>query len=350
MRRLRLLHRYTGLVLAPILLLLSLSGGVLVYKEQLWRLRYPELAGPPARLSAADHAAALRAIRRLFPDSVQRIKFPQPGLAAYHIRAGDGEAFVHQHTHELIAGRQWYQDPIGILTELHVNLGAGAAGHRFAGAAGLITSLMVVSGILLWPRSKGPFRIRHLLPRSLDRRDLLRLHRDLGIVASLPVLLLVLTGSGLVFYATSRHVLNGMFSDRPPFEPNSFVSTGQEIGVPSAETISAVHAALPEARLISYQPPPPGNAAHYFRLKQPGELHPNGRSAVYVDGASGRVIATVDATTQPGGERMAHMLYPLHAAKIGGGYYRFGALLCALALAVVGASGLIAYFQSRRRA
>jgi uncharacterized iron-regulated membrane protein len=48
------------------------------------------------------------------------------------------------------------------------------------------------------------------------------------------------------------------------------------------------------------------------------ELHPNGRSFVYLDPWSGEVLAAENALLAPAGTRLDNLVYPLHIGRFGG--------------------------------
>jgi uncharacterized iron-regulated membrane protein len=48
-----------------------------------------------------------------------------------------------------------------------------------------------------------------------------------------------------------------------------------------------------------------------------GETHPVGRSMVWLDPYTARVLGTLDATRAPTGAQVSNALYPLHAGSFG---------------------------------
>lgn len=348
MRWLRFLHRYLGLSAAFFLLLLAVTGGVLIFKEEIWRLQYPSLDQPLQNLTAADHAAAFRAIDAAFAGRVTLVRTPQPGVPAYHVYLRDGEALVHQSTHEVIDRWAWYDSPIAILTEVHMKLAAGGPGKIAVGWLGLAAGFMAISGLWLWWPVRRQCRMGSLWPKQLSRLVLLRLHRDLGAVAATFILLFALTGAAVIFNDTSRLVFNAILGDQSTSEPPPRRETPKPVEMPDHNSIELAQSELSHARLMSYSPPEPGNGVHYFRFRQPDEVHPNGRSTVYLDALNGNVLRSVDATQVPVGDRLANWMYPLHAARIGGWPYNLLALATALALAVMSVSGAMSFVQGSR--
>ncbi|HEX7049457.1 MAG TPA: PepSY-associated TM helix domain-containing protein [Longimicrobiales bacterium] len=347
-RLVRRVHVYVGLVLSVFLFVFAVTGGALVYKEAYWRLVYPELRAPTPALGPADHAAAIAAAERRFGAHLRSVKLPEPGVGAYHLYLDDGEAFLSAADHHVIDRWRPSERVMSLLFDLHAHLMAGAAGERVGGVLGLLGAVLAATGLVLWWPARRRFALAHLVPHGLSRHRLLALHRDLGALASPILLVLLLTGSGLVFYGTARRALNGLFGDRVPAEPAPAVDAALSLAPPDAAMISRVEATFPGARVVFYYPPRNGAGFHRFRLKQPCELHPNGRSYVSLD-AAGDVARTTDACAQPPGERAAHAIYPLHSGKTRSTVYKLVTFLGAAALAVLSASGVVVYLKRLRR-
>jgi uncharacterized iron-regulated membrane protein len=236
---------------------------------------------------------------------------------------------------------------MGLLFDLHAHLMAGETGERVGGVVSLLGVLLAATGLALWWPARRRFAARSLVPRDLSRRTLLVLHRDVGALASPVLLLVLLTGSGLVFYRTAERILNGMFGDAVPEVAEPVGPTDLSGSLAGAAVVAGAEAAFPGARIVFYYPPRDGATVHEFRLKQPCELHPNGRSYAYLDGA-GRLLGRIDACALPPGERAVQAFYPLHAGKVSSGAYKLLVLLGAVALAVLSMSGAMTYFKRIR--
>lgn len=349
MRRLvRLTHVYAGLALSLLLFVLAVTGGALVYKEAYWRLVYPELRAPAPELGAADHAAAIAAAQRHFGEVLRSVKMPEPGVSAYHLYLDDGEAFVSAVDHRVIDRWQPSERVMSWLFDLHAHLMAGEAGERVGGVIGLIGVVLSVTGLVLWWPSRRRFSVANLLPRDLSRRGLLIWHRDVGLVTSPLVLVLLLTGSGLVFYSTAQSLLNGLFGDPVPVVAAPETASGTAATPLDAGMFARVQDAFPGARVVFYYPPREPAALHEFRVKQSCEMHPNGRSWVYL-GRAGESLDVSDACALPPGERIVHTFYPLHAGKTSSSTYKLLTFLGALALAGLAASGVVTYLKKLRK-
>lgn len=345
----RQVHLWAGLALSLLLLVLGLSGSALVYKEAYWRWVHPELRGEALEVSAVEHAAAFATVRAVFGEEVRSVKLPEPGVRAYHLYLQEGEAFLSVGDHELIDRWRPGERPMSFLFDLHAHLMAGDMGERVGGVTALLGAILVLTGMYLWWPARRRFGLGSLVPKSFTRRELLPSHRDVGMLLSPVLLILLLTGGGIVFYGAAGVVLNGLFGDAPP-PTEAAPERPAESGSPAwagAPSLAVVEAAFPDARLVFYYPPSSGNGVHGFRLKRTCEVHPNGRSYLYTD-ASGRVLKRTDACVSPPGQRALHSVYPLHAGKMDSATYKILVFVGGLALALVSATGALSYLAKLR--
>lgn len=343
-RLVRWAHLWAGLALSVALFVLAVTGSALTYKEAYWRWAYPELRmADPGALPPEELQAELAAARDHFGDDLRSVKLPEPGVPAYHLYLTDGEAFMTVGGHQVLDRWGPRDRVMSFLFDLHAHLLAGERGEQVGGVIALLGVLMILTGVYLWWPTRRRFRWANAFPSGWARRKLIAWHRDLGLLATPILLVLCLTGGGIVFYAQAGALLNSLFGDPPlPAEPAPTVAGGRPFTLPGAPVLARVGTELPDARLVFYYPPNGGTGVHGFRLKRPCELHPNGRSYVYLDDA-GRTLQRTDACTLPPGERALHAVYPLHAGKAGSGLYKLLVFLGGLALAAISVSGAVAY-------
>jgi uncharacterized iron-regulated membrane protein len=160
------------------------------------------------------------------------------------------------------------------------------------------------------------------------------------------VFLLCLTGGAIVFNDQTCALLRAIAPDPAPAPAPPPVGAGP-VDWPAA--LAAAQAAFPDARIrAAGLAPAPGKPAS-VRLRQPGEWHPNGRTTVQIDPATGRVVGVVDAHALGGGTRLQNALYPIHAASVGGWLYDLVVALTGLALAALGGVGAWSFLIKPRR-
>jgi len=349
----RQIHLYAGLALALVLFVFAVSGAMLVYKEAYWRAVYPELRGPGPELSAADHAQAVAVAQARFGKRLRNVKLPEPGVNAYHLYLTNGEAFLAVDDFRTLDAWRPTERLMAFLFDLHAHLLAGETGERVGGFIGLAGTLMALTGLILWWPARRRFRLANLWPRDLSRRTLLRWHRDLGLVVVPLLLLLLLTGSGIVFYETAGAILAGLTRDpTPPAErvlPAQGLGASTARGLPTAEAVARAMTAFPDSRLVFITPAAGPGAPVAFRIKQSCELHPNGRSFVYFEPGKRGALRRVDACAAGSGVGALHALYPLHAGKTGSALYKAAAFLASLVLAMLCVTGVVTYLRKLTR-
>lgn len=355
MNVLRIIHRWVGLVLALIVAAVAVSGGLLLLREPYERAIYPALA-KPLTTNLAREADVVASIEARFRQDggVRTVKFPREGTNAFHVYLADeSEAFIDPERGDLIARWTWRDSLPAFIFELHVHLLGGEGGKTLNGIAALFVVFLALTGIILWwPRKSSAFRLRRALPKNATAGELLRSHAASGAIAAIPVLVFCATGAAIVFYVPVNAALSKVFDHRAPMAPNAVVApapAGEAATMrPWAERLANVRATFPEGELVMYSPGRGKNVAQSFRLRNPGEWHPNGRTYVLLNPYDGTIAQAIDARQQGLGTRIAHAIYPVHAATVGGLPYLLFTIVAAVGLAWLAIGGAAAWIQKHR--
>lgn len=340
MGMIRTVHAWAGAILSLLLIVFGLTGSLLVFENDWIALQHPEartgFAASPAVLGAA--AERLEADH---PD-MRTVDFGGPRFGAHKLFLAEqdfGVAVRDGATLDRWTGPARVE---AFVFDLHHHLLAGETGEFIGGVAALAAVLLVLTGLVVWTPAWRASRLR-IWPRSTRRTDLVSSHRNLGLMAAVPILIFCLTGAGMVFSGQTRALL-APGAPEPP--PPPAVGTG-DIDWPAA--LAAAQARFPDAALrMASWPAAPGKPV-VIRLKQPGEWHPNGRTRVLIDPADSRVVQVLDAQALTPGERLIHALYPIHAGAVGGWLYEWVTVLSGLALAALGAVGTWSFLVKPRR-
>jgi uncharacterized iron-regulated membrane protein len=346
MHTLRLIHRWIGLIVALPIVLVSISGGLLVFRDSYYRARWPVVAREATATEHARQPEILAAIESTFGEQVRTIKLPRTGVNAFHVYlTSEREALVDPRSGKVIASWHWQEDPAAFLFQLHAHLLMGARGEILNGYLAVVLLFISISGILLWyPRRRAAFRLRHAVPTDLSGAALLKSHAASGVFLLLPIALFAATGVGLVFYeqvgAAAERLLNSTDAEVPT------AAVAPRTDLPRAdwtELLAAARTALPESGPTMCYPGRGDNVVFTCRKRLPGEWHPNGRSYVLIDPYTAEVLQTIDAREQGAGTRAMHALYPLHAAKTGGFWLAALAVVTGIGLAWLAIGGTWTY-------
>ena len=335
MKLLSLLHRWTGGLIGLLLALIGISGAILVW-EGSW------VQVPGANDAVAEDLAAMGAISdRAIADGAIRITFASDEVGLHHAAGenGGGTYFTQDGTIAAQWDSQW-ERPEFWLFDFHHHLFAGKSGEAITGIAGIAGLLFVITGSILWWRSRRAFEFR-LLPRNAQPGPIVRHHRDLGVIVAPLLLVSFITGIGMIYGDVARAVTGASKSQAPP--KNDFT------GEPAFSAIAMLQTAkarFPDALIRRLSVPSNPGAAYSVRLRQPDEWTPNGRTTIYFD-RSGRMIRTDDAKSGNGGDLLLEKLYPVHTAKVGGPLWKIAMTVSGLALFMLGSFAVYSFWLRR---
>jgi uncharacterized iron-regulated membrane protein len=347
-RWLRTFHAWAGAILALLVILISVSGTLLVWKKD-----YVVLTTPAAQVPFAPtpeiFAIIAAAVEARYGAQVQLIEFPQAGFPLTKVHLTDTRyAYLDVHNNvvdEWVQNERWEE----WLYDLHHRLLLGNTGLTLVGYASLLAMLLVISGVILfWPLRRG---LRQgLWPSDGTRPRLLISHRNLGIIMALPLLLTLVTAALLAFPEQSARLLLEPFRGEDysmDFAENlDDVSGGSSGAWPAVMQRAAT--AFPGASIRSAQVPDAFSSYRIVGLQQAGELHPQGLSKVYIDADGGWMDIRIDMQAQHISERIYNTAYPLHTGRFDNRLYKLLLTINGFFIATLATLGLLAFVRKTR--
>jgi uncharacterized iron-regulated membrane protein len=348
MKLLDLLHRWAGGLIGLLLALQGLSGAILVHRDAWVMLPH---AGDAQLQSTAEIAAVAE---RLMADPTARpqsLTFANANFGLDRMAFADGGgAYTDQAGNEVLRWASQWERPELWLFDLHHHLLAGDTGETVLGAIALIGLFFIVSGSILWWRTRRTFAFR-LWPARMTRPAIVRQHRDLGIVVAPLLALSLITGATLVFRPLTALILG----PSAPAQIDRALKGPAPIDAKLAERLDwrrmivEARTLYPDAEIRSLALPRGKSGTITLRMRKPHEWLPNGRTTVWFAADTGRLVAHRDDAKLSPAVKAYNSIYPLHAAKVGGLAYRLVMTLSGLALLMLG-SFTVWTFWFRRRA
>jgi len=340
MKLLSFLHRWTGGLIGLLLAVLGLSGTILVWEDS-----WISLPGAGDRLvenvstlgQIAEREAAAGAIR---------ITFAGDGLGLHQVaREGGAGAYLNQHGETVAAWTSQWQRPELWIFDLHHHLFAGHNGELVAGWAGVFGLLFVVTGTLLWLRSRSRWRPR-LLPKKFQPGPIVSHHRDLGILVAPLLLLTFLTGTGMVFKDVSAVVLSPFGKLEPRAKPLEVEPSAGP--APVAAMLAEAKSRFPEATLRRLSAPMKPGQPWSVSMRQPFEWAANGRTRLMFDG-SGKLVKIDNPATGSRAAAIYEKFLPLHSGKAGGLFHKLVMTVSGLGLTILGAFACLSFWFRKAR-
>jgi uncharacterized iron-regulated membrane protein len=194
-------HAIAGLVVAPILLIAAITGGIYLYHWEVDRLLAPKVFAPPSGTQRASLDTQVAVARVLVPDAmpVKLTIAPTWDLPSeLLLRRHDGELTTVVIDPASGEARGAFAEDSRLTTmarQLHGNLYAGTTGRIILELGASWGLLLVISGIFLWWPRGGRSLGSALRPRLANAAGRWReLHSVIGVWLALPLVMLILTG------------------------------------------------------------------------------------------------------------------------------------------------------------
>lgn len=340
-RAVRKIHLWLGLGLGGLFVLLGLTGSILAFYPELDALLHPEIRmeGHSSLASPPDFDQALKTVRQAYPDRVGPWRFEVTGEAGaiparYYKppeRAGHGfrpmMVWLSPDGSGVLRRDYWGEYAMTFVYDLHYRLLLGETGRVVLGWTGFALLALLLSGLWAWwPRGSWAKALR-IKRRAPPQRALRDWHKLAGLVGS--VFLILLTGTGIMLELPEESD-TALIAIGLPVEPMAHVhGPAAPLLVTPSRAVSVAQTALPGARIAWIETPPASGGAYRLRMQVPGD--PSLRfphSFVWVDGASGKVLAVQDARAAPSGTTVNNWVHPLHDGSAAG---LTGRILAALA-------------------
>ena len=345
------LHRYLGLGLALLLFVSGGTGALIAFSDELDAGLNPALLQVQPQAHAANLDEIVARTRQALPQAqLAFIAFPEAPDQALEIWLRDSplRAYADPYSGAILGVRDSHASLMGFLVDLHIHLLSGETGEAVMGWAGLASLPLLLLGVWLWwPRRS---RWKQALAVKWDAapvRVWLDLHKVAGVLACAFLLMIAATGSALALYDVVTEPLLVRLTGAGARQAAPLSSPGQQ-PAPLEPMLRQAAALFPQGRVTRISLPTRPEGAVMVRVRQPAEAHQYGRTFVWFDQYSGRVLRTDDIFRANLATRIQSWLYPLHTGFYGGLGTRLLQVMLGLALALLAGSGVWLWLANRR--
>lgn len=348
-------HAWGGITAGFILVIVSLTGALLVFEEELdvWLnpalFDYAEVGQP--LLSYGQIEQKLQEAR---PDwTIQTmVRFPNRNDALYVFvkEKRQVQVIVNPYTGSIAGERIYKYTIMGVIRNLHRTLLIPVVGRYIVGLSSLICVILMITGLRLWI----PDKLKQLKARlgiRLDagkRRINYDLHNSIGLYLSPVITLIALTGVMITFstivlgflvllsfeppqsIASILHHHSTPIEGQAPLDLDTLVQrVEQQIGAGHIQVIT-----FPHDSLHTYD----------LNITEPSILVTGNRYLAYADQYTGALVFTTNTKRLQLGRIYLNWVTPLHYGTFGGLPTRILALLGALATTFLFISGFYIWY------
>lgn len=358
------LHRWAGLTLGLLFVLMGLTGTLLVFEHEIDEALNPQLFHSPSACSVpltADAAAA--AVQAQWPKAKVggvflprheggsfRVTFKAPGVET-------GEALLDACTGALLGSRDRAAVGFGaqylmpMMQTWHLNMFQGKTGRLAQGYIGAaIAVLLAVGFYLAWPAKRQWLRALRIKLNQNTYRSNYDVHRSIGLLALLPLLALALTG----FYNGLPEVASSMVgkvaevgAERRAIAKPALQKGETAIGWDDVQAIAAPY--MRDGVTMAGISRQPDKGIYIARLRRADDWQRTGTLRIYIDMRSGKILEAINPLSGKPGDRFLAALFPLHSGQLGGAVVKWLVALAGLLPLLFFITGITTWLLRRKK-
>lgn len=360
-------HFYAGMIVAPIILIASITGGIYVFIDELRPLMYPTLFRAESAVGSGpmlSHAELAAAVAKQLPETAKINAVTPTDDDTLNARVEvDGKpiALVDPRTGKVAGHYDEKNSFFGIVLGLHRRLLLDLPGRITVELAASWGIILLITGVYLWwPRKSGRAQSpgagvwypRFKAPLTVVLRDL---HTVVGFYGVATAAIILVTGLFFTqFFGNAyKSIQNGLGGVPQHFnkDPDSKFSAAELAKMPQRisfdKALAAAEPLLPGEGPVRVQAPK-GDKGSY-RVARASNASPTWRTSVYVDQYSGAVLDTVGWNDLPVHQKIRISIYPIHVGSIYGTTTKVLALLTCVALVLLAITGVWMWWRRRPR-
>ncbi|MBF2007668.1 PepSY-associated TM helix domain-containing protein [Chlorogloeopsis fritschii PCC 9212] len=351
------IHRYIGLVVGLIVVLIGLTGSLLVFKPEIEYFLIAQKFGyvlPGEQPISIDSVVeTVNSAIAQQPDlKIGSIILPNNPTSPYHVRLWDSkdkltQMFIHPYTGEVMGWSKEGSNIMQLALRLHYELLAGKIGLIVIGMTGLLLFILSITGVILWPGWRkliAGFKIKW---NAHPKRVNFDIHKVTGIIVVVFLSFTGFTGFCWNFYEQSVPAIYAVtFTPKPPELASKPIPTQSPL--PLSQILKNADAALPNAKTTYIGIPDQPEGIIRVGKRQAHESSYYGESEVSLDQYSGKVLRVFDSRSLPLGDRILTSFVPLHYGTFWGFASRILYVFVGFAPLILFISGLVMWWYRYR--
>ena len=356
-------HTWAGITAGFVLIIVSLTGSLLVFEQELDVYFYPELFDfEPTEQAPMTFEEALVLVKKEMPELQPRGVFQQKDRANALMLYSDKEPYpqiiIDPYRREIRGTRVYKNTIMGFIRNFHRTLLIPAVGRYIVGISSLVCVILMITGLRLWIPKKWK-EWKHIKARMTVKWDGSRkrinfdLHNTLGFFFAPFISLIALTGVMITFSTVVIGVLF-LLNFRPPEDvekllnqQSTYVEGARTLSVSEVENI--VRDMYPTATITGINVPKDSIAAYSVSMSLESTMRTGNYSFVSIDQYSGESIFDSNDPLYKMGKAYTNWVTPLHYGTFGGLKTRIIALLASLVNAALFITGFIIWIPRWRK-
>jgi uncharacterized iron-regulated membrane protein len=350
------LHRYIGLAVGLILIIVGVTGSLLVFQHEidqsLVQRQFGQINSQPQRVAIESVVNSVKAAYRDRPKLKLASIDTLPHNPTYRVRLRTEDdkttdVYVNPYTGKILGDRNWDNTLIGIIFQLHYALLAGDIGIKIVGFVAFLLLILTITGIFLWSGWRkliSGFKIKW---QAHPKRVNYDVHKVAGIITAVFLGLTAFTGFCWNFYDYAEPAIYALtFTPKSPEPVSQIVADQSALGI--TEILKTADAALPNGETTFINLPRKPEDAFIIYKKHPQKSNEYGDSSVYLDQYSGKILKLIDGQNLSLAEKVLGSFTPLHYGTFWGLPSRILYVFVGLAPLILFVTGFVMWYYRYR--
>ena len=347
------MHRYVGLALGLVIVVVGLTGAILVYQSELEAVLDPEVHRVATGHQLASFESIIEAVFIAHPDRETLVGLGpndgQPDRPFWLSLRKRGHADIR------VAVDPYRAEVLGVIPRhgwattvrsLHTNLLMGTPGKLVLGLASIALLATLIAGVLLWWSSReSRWRLLSIRHNAGVRALVHDLHSAVGALGVIFILVLTVSGATLVFAYEAGALLNVLGSVKPA-APVESARPRHDAPLTFDDAVHALRVAKPGTRIRTISPPRDAMGVYTFYIMSEGPGRFTGLKRVTIDQYSGRILHDSYASNPSAIRRLLDFWVPtIHAGTILGRPTEVLTMIAGVVLACLVGSGTFMWYR-----
>ena len=341
------LHLWIGLIAGLVLVVVALSGTVLIFRTALERKMDPGrfIVTPGTQRVSLDQMAATARAAHPAAELESARFFGDPTMPAMFMFTNKEYVHIDPYTGKVLGIRQRYGEGFGWVEGIHKYLTLEPTlGEDVNGSFAIVFVMLFATGLILWwPATRKALKAGLTLNWKLKGRPWhLNLHKTFGFYVSLILLFSALSGIPIALEST-RVVIDTLTGSKHEVVPKASGKPGFVGFQALADKIAVL---MPNANEVYIPAPKTAGLVPAYAISADAP-HPNARSYVWFDGATGQQLKFTPFAEATLGFRVYYWMLSLHTAVAGGWVVQLILLFGTLSVPLLFITGTSSYFKRK---
>lgn len=351
-------HRWLGLTVGLLFVLLGLTGSLLVFDHAIDEWLNPNILLTQGKGERQPIEAIIASAESAFPGDTPAHSATTPrvenGVWTVWFPSGTREhrtftsVHVDPYTAEVTGQRVWGQHLMTWIYRLHFRLLAGQTGSILVGLSGLLIMVSLLSGLYLWwPLWKNGWRAA--LAIRGGRRFNYDLHKSTGLFSAAFLLVITFSGIYMEFPSIFRQGVSWIAETTEPVHGLESVPSESGDSITIDDAIAIASQRFPNAKLDHLHPPEGKDGVYEVAFRQDGEVQQSyGRTQVFIDRFSGEIVKVRTPDDSTAADIFFVWQFPLHNGEAFGLFGRWVVFVSGLTPALLYVTGFLMWWQKKQ--